>query len=80
MAQADDSDTTNRADHIKRMLARLAAQQEEAASEKPTDIMTELSTMADVYLALSRLDREAQQPVLSWLDARSDDEAAPLRF
>jgi hypothetical protein len=52
---ADTSDTTERLAHIRPMLAHLGQEEQEAAPEGPTDVLTELSALMDLYLSLSRL-------------------------
>jgi hypothetical protein len=49
------------------MLAHLGQEEQEAAPEGPTDVLTELSALMDLYHSLSRLDQPAQRRALDWL-------------
>ena len=70
--EADTSDTTQRLAHIQRMLAHLGQEEQEAAPDGPTDVLTELSALMDLYLGLSRLDQPARRRALDWLHQKFD--------
>jgi hypothetical protein len=79
--EADTSDTTQRLSHIRRMLAHLGTQQEqEAEPDGPTDVLTELSALMDLYLGLSQLDGPSRRRALDWLHQKFDADDGALRF
>jgi hypothetical protein len=79
--EADTSDTTQRLSHIRRMLAHLREQEEpEAAPDGPTNVLTELSALMDLYLSLSRLDQAAQRRALDWLHQKFEADTDLARF
>jgi hypothetical protein len=79
--EAETTDTTQRLSHIRRMLAHLGTQQEpEAAPDGPTDVLTELSALMDLYLSLSRLDQPSRRRALDWLHQKFDVDDDGLRF
>jgi hypothetical protein len=78
--EADTTDTTERLAHIRRMLAHLGQEEQEAAPEGPTVVLTELSALMDLYLSLSRLDQSAQRRALERLHQKFDADTDPARF
>jgi hypothetical protein len=72
--EADTTDTIQRLSHIQRMLAHLEQQQSNCSIGEPpeTDVLTELSTLMDLYLGLSRLDQPSRRRALDWLHQKFD--------
>jgi phosphoglycerate-specific signal transduction histidine kinase len=78
--EADTTDTTQRLAHIRRMLAHLGQEEQEAVPDGPTDVLTELSALMDLYLSLSRLDEPARRRALDWLHQKFEADTDLARF